>query len=387
MTVSETTVYGRSDEADVTVANNTVSARHCELTVIGGTYTLTDLDSSNGTFVNGDRITAATLSPGDQIHMGTAAFAFRSGRLERDASNDVSGRSSTGDSQRAVESGDSKLSLFVLIGFVAIAAIVAIVLVSRDSSQTDPVSTDPAPVATQAPEPTVAPTTTKVTSVPAKAPTTEPPATTMATSIDLYKQPSDLEDKIAAAEAAVVLVICPNKDFTGASRGSAWPLKAGSQTVLVSNEHVVEDCVRFHGGQAGIRYGEDEDDFAIGEVRSTDYPNDLAIITIDFDIDALPTAGPPKKGHWVMAVGNPSASGIDTVTFGQVSNYFDFEIVTDAAINPGNSGGPLINAEGRVVGINTAKSADPGVDNVGYAGALRLLCDKLIDCNSDQWLD
>ena len=121
--------------------------------------------------------------------------------------------------------------------------------------------------------------------------------------------------------------------FTRVSTGSAWPLKAGSQTVLVSNEHVVEDCVRFHGGQTGIQYGEGDDDFAIGEVRSTDYPNDQeAIITIDFDIiDALPTAGPPKKGHWVMAVGNPSASGIDTVTFGQVSNYSDFEI---AALTP-----------------------------------------------------
>ena len=381
----ERTTYGRGTDADVTVAVDTVSALHCELTRFGKTTTLTDLDSSNGTFVNGDRITAATLSPGDQIHMGTAAFAFRSGRLERDASNDVSGRSLTSDSQRGIKSGDSKLPVFVLIGFVAITAIAAIIWISRDSSQTDPVSTDPAPATTQAPEPGVAPTTTKVAPLPAKASTTEPPATTAP--IDLYAQPPDLGAKIAAAEAAVVLVICPNKDLTGVFQGSAWPLKAGSQTVLVSNEHVVEYCVRFHGGQAGIRYGEGEDDFAIGEVRSTDYPNDLAIITIDFDIDALPTAGPPKKGHWVMAVGNPNASGIDTVTFGQVSNYFDFLIVTDAAINPGNSGGPLINAEGRVVGVSTAKSAEDNVDNVGYAGALRLLCDKLIDCNSGQWLD
>ena len=51
----ERTNYGRSTDADVTVANDTVGALHCELTRFGETTTLTDLDSS-GTFVNGDRI-------------------------------------------------------------------------------------------------------------------------------------------------------------------------------------------------------------------------------------------------------------------------------------------------------------------------------------------
>ena len=85
-----------------------------------------------------------------------------------------------------------------------------------------------------------------------------------------------------------------------------------------------------------------------------------------------------------MAVGNPVGE-IDSFTFGVVSNYRDRTIVTDAAINPGNSGGPLINAAGEVVGVNTEKIQSDEVDNVGYAGALIRLCDKLINCSLEQW--
>ena len=87
-----------------------------------------------------------------------------------------------------------------------------------------------------------------------------------------------------------------------------------------------------------------------------------------------------------MAIGNP-LENVDSYTSGSVSNYDEFIIVTDAAINPGNSGGPLINANGEVIGINTAKEMSSDVDNIGYAGALRLLCEELIDCTRDQWMD
>jgi len=67
-----------------------------------------------------------------------------------------------------------------------------------------------------------------------------------------------------------------------------------------------------------------------------------------------------RVGEWVIAIGNPL--GLDhTVTLGIVSakgrtgfgGQFDDFLQTDAAINPGNSGGPLVNAQGKVVGINT----------------------------------
>ena len=157
MPITDSTVYGRSDTADVTVANDTVSARHCELSVTGGTYTLTDLNSSNGTFVNGKRVTTVALKSGDRVHMGTAAFEFRAGRLERQHSYDTP---DTPAGQQHVTTGtqDSKTPLFALIGLVAIAAIVAIVVVNRDGDPNDPT---PATI-------TAVPSTTNANVTPAK---------------------------------------------------------------------------------------------------------------------------------------------------------------------------------------------------------------------------
>src|SRR5205085_5917261 len=82
-----------------------------------------------------------------------------------------------------------------------------------------------------------------------------------------------------------------------------------------------------------------------------------------------------EVGDLVLAVGNPFGVG-QTVTMGMVSavgrgnmglDYEDF-IQTDAAINPGNSGGALIDADGRLVGINTAiLSRSGGNQGIGFA--------------------
>lgn len=113
-----------------------------------------------------------------------------------------------------------------------------------------------------------------------------------------------------------------------------------------------------------------------GEIKGLDEKLDLALIRISDkeklsaaelgDSDAL------EVGEWVMAIGNPFGLS-QTVTAGIVSAkgrvigsgpYDDF-IQTDASINPGNSGGPLFNADGRVIGINTAIIA--GGQGIGFA--------------------
>lgn len=118
-----------------------------------------------------------------------------------------------------------------------------------------------------------------------------------------------------------------------------------------------------------------------GEVRGTDEVTDLAVVKIDGNGDKLPVAtlGDSSQvavGDWAIAVGTPG--GLDnTVTLGIISTLDRSSsavgipdkrvsfLQTDAAINPGNSGGPLLNANGEVIGINTAIRAN--ATGIGFA--------------------
>ena len=117
-----------------------------------------------------------------------------------------------------------------------------------------------------------------------------------------------------------------------------------------------------------------------GKVLGADAATDLAVVKIDEN--NLPVAdfgdsSTLQVGEPAIAIGNPL--GLEfrgSVTAGVISalnrsiqlgeRKFDL-IQTDAAINPGNSGGALVNAEGEVVGINSAKIAVSGVEGIGFA--------------------
>lgn len=112
-----------------------------------------------------------------------------------------------------------------------------------------------------------------------------------------------------------------------------------------------------------------------------DEESDLAVIKVD--VTGLPaaelgTSSNLQVGESVVAIGNPLGMQFaDSVTTGVVSalnrqvdtgtgttmNY----IQTDAAINPGNSGGALVNSQGQVIGINSAKISETGVEGLGFA--------------------
>ncbi|MDR2137926.1 MAG: Do family serine endopeptidase [Synergistaceae bacterium] len=115
-----------------------------------------------------------------------------------------------------------------------------------------------------------------------------------------------------------------------------------------------------------------------GRVLGKDPTFDLAVIKIDPDSDLttleLGDSDSIEVGEWVVAIGNPY--GLEhTVTVGVISAKnrsihthdvnFDGFLQTDAAINPGNSGGPLIDMEGKVIGINTA--IVPYAQGLGFA--------------------
>ncbi len=139
---------------------------------------------------------------------------------------------------------------------------------------------------------------------------------------------------------------------------------------IVTNNHVIEGAdeisVKLHTN------GKNVDAKIVGQDEDTD----LALLKIDAG-DDLPTlsfadSDNVKVGQWVMAIGNPFGLG-HTVTAGIISakgrvinaGPYDNFLQTDASINPGNSGGPLINLDGKVVGINTAIIASG--QGIGFA--------------------
>ena len=76
---------GRAESADAQVSDALVSRQHCELYEINGTLVVRDLDSRNGTFVDGHRITEAHLTPNSLLTLGMASFRvlYDSGRTKR----------------------------------------------------------------------------------------------------------------------------------------------------------------------------------------------------------------------------------------------------------------------------------------------------------------
>lgn len=142
---------------------------------------------------------------------------------------------------------------------------------------------------------------------------------------------------------------------------------------IVTNNHVVE------GAQQLVVTLSDGRTLP-GKLVGTDPVTDLAVVKVN--ATGLPTAtfGDSDNlmvGEPAIAIGNPLGLEFQrTVTAGVISalnrsieiGERKFKLIqTDAAINPGNSGGPLVNADGQVVGINSAKIAVPGVEGIGFA--------------------
>ncbi|TYB31184.1 MAG: DegQ family serine endoprotease [Candidatus Mcinerneyibacterium aminivorans] len=140
---------------------------------------------------------------------------------------------------------------------------------------------------------------------------------------------------------------------------------------IVTNNHVVsqaEDIV------VKLSDGKEME----GKIVGTDPETDIAVIKIEGDenlpIIKLGNSDKIKIGDWVLAIGNPfglertltkgivSAKGRDIQGITKFANF----IQTDAAINRGNSGGPLLNINGEVIGINTAKAGGTA-QNIGFA--------------------
>jgi S1-C subfamily serine protease len=152
--------------------------------------------------------------------------------------------------------------------------------------------------------------------------------------------------------------------------GSGFVINKAGQ--ILTNSHVVDNAdtvtVTFQDGRV-----------LEGKVLGKDPVTDVAVIQVEANNLPTVTLGDSdqvKQGQWAIAIGNPLGLQ-ETVTVGVISgterSSVDIGvpdkrvgfIQTDAAINPGNSGGPLLNAQGEVIGINTA--IIQGTQGLGFA--------------------
>ena len=170
----------------------------------------------------------------------------------------------------------------------------------------------------------------------------------------------------------------------GESRGGGIATGSGflidNEGHILTNNHVVEGATKVE-----VRLGSSQTEHE-AEVVGADPATDVALLKVDVPASqqhplSLGNSAKVQVGDPVVAIGNPF--GLDrTVTAGIVSalqrqiqapNGFSIShvIQTDAAINPGNSGGPLIDSEGRVIGINSQIQTGGGTEgNVGIGFAV-----------------
>lgn len=142
--------------------------------------------------------------------------------------------------------------------------------------------------------------------------------------------------------------------------GSGSGFVISSDGFIVTNNHVIENAISI---KASFADGQELN----ATLAGTDPSTDIAVLKFyDGDLKPLQFANSDmlEAGQIAIAIGNPM--GLQhTVTAGVVSatgrslrasngRMIDDVIQTDAALNPGNSGGPLVNSEGRVIGVNTA---------------------------------
>ncbi len=350
-------VLGRERGCDVIVRDPRASRRHAELRrLAGGRVLLRDLGSSNGTWVGGERVAEAVLSGGEELRLGDVRFALRPAPAAANADAAPVAAPTYSMVGRLVDSRARRTHRVVAVaaGLAALAAagVGVGVLVLAGGGQ---------------------------------------------------DQPDERVPQVVAAAARSTVLVETLRAGSRTGTGSAWVLDARAGLV-VTNAHVVNqgDGVRISaGGRARA-----------ASVVAVAPCEDIALLRVA-DIGGLRAARlghgrQVRQGETVVALGYPAgaaASDAVTSTTGVVSaartsyrepapdvpSYSD-AVQTDTALNPGNSGGPLVDLDGRLVGMNAAvrsASADGrALQNQNYAIAVdrvRTVVERLRAGRSASW--
>lgn len=164
---------------------------------------------------------------------------------------------------------------------------------------------------------------------------------------------------------------------TGSGSGVIFK-KANGQAYIITNNHVVE-------GASSLKVSLYDGTDVTAKLVGSDSLTDLAVLEIsDKHVTKTASFGSSsalRTGESVIAIGDPLGKDLSrTVTQGIVSGLnrtvsistsageSSINVIqTDAAINPGNSGGPLLNTDGKIIGINSMKISESDVEGIGFA--------------------
>jgi putative serine protease PepD len=204
---------------------------------------------------------------------------------------------------------------------------------------------------------------------------TQPAARSSSPQTQLVSDEGTAKQVYDGAKDAVAYISAASPQGQGTGSGFV----VSSDGLIVTNAHVVDGAT-----QVAVKIGTDGEQLP-AEIVGIDPSQDLALL--DVDADDLPTlelgdSDGVEVGDATYAIGNPY--GLDhTLTTGVVSALdrdlqapdgatISGGIQTDAAINPGNSGGPLLDASGKVIGVNSqiATGGNPEGGNVGIGFAI-----------------
>jgi serine protease Do len=197
------------------------------------------------------------------------------------------------------------------------------------------------------------------------------PVTLAADGSSLHPLVVQARPSIVAIHTTVTQTDLYGREFLGEAAGTGWVVSADGY--IATNAHVIE-------GSESISVTLGDGDIEDAELVASDPRADLAVLRIDRD-DLVPLplgdSGALNVGDSVVAIGNALDLGAEPTVTGGIVSAKDRTIVdpsgqtlvdliqTDAAINLGNSGGPLLDLQGRVVGVNTAVSGQG--ENIGFA--------------------
>jgi putative serine protease PepD len=367
---------GRAADNDLVLKDRSVSGHHARIDLAAGRATLADLGSSNGTWVNGQRLAAPhPLQHGDRLQLGDNLFTFQ-----------VEGRPLPAIAAGPAPAQRRALGLglllggggaILIVGLLVVGALVVagLLLLGRD-------------------EPTPAPNPTQASARPSA---TATPSALPAPTLTSVPSPSAAELRRQALRAAVIVYTPIEGSEDQFSTGSGSLLTPDGH--ILTNFHVIGDVDS--GGYynqrglvfVGLNWEDPEgtpDTFYVVKIVQADHNLDLAILRVAAteDGDELPPglefptlpigdADTVSIGDELVVIGFPGLGGETiTLTRGTVSGFLEDDsgqprswIKTDAEINPGNSGGMAINERGELIGVPTIVVS--GIDVTGKIGVIR----------------